>query len=79
MDDNQFKKFIKSMKEMGLKRKPKDRSTFPLDFLVFYKGFELNFEFLTDNLTFYFANYKEGEAEKRILREIKKKIEAAIN
>ena len=48
MDVKKFKKFIKSMEEIGLKRR------------------------------IYFANCKEGESEKRILREIKEKIENII-
>ena len=37
LNKEQFYKFINSMKKLDLKRKPNDESSFPLDFIVFYK------------------------------------------
>ena len=38
MDNNKFKKFINNLsKNTDLKRVPKDKSAFPLDFKVIYK------------------------------------------
>lgn len=85
MDDEQFKKFVKSMPSIGLKRKPKDKSKFPLDFVVYYKhGYTLNFEYLSGNLHFYLISDKDRKIGKTIkddrliLSEIKKKIKIAI-
>ena len=73
------------MEEIGLKRKPKDKSAFHLDFVVYYKkSFKLNFEYLSGNLHFYLIsdkNLKTGKSIKngqQILSEIKKKIEAVV-
>lgn len=91
MNEFQFNKFLKSMASIGLKRKPKDKSTFPLDFVVYYKNaYILNFEYLSGKLEFYvtgkFKNDKESlfktaEAmakQQSILPEIKKKIKGLI-
>ncbi len=85
LDDEQFKKFVKSMPEIGLERKPRDKSTFPLDFVVCYKGkYELNFEYLLGNLQFYLISNKDKKTgkliddDKPIILEIKKKIKNAI-
>lgn len=87
----QFYKFINSMKKLDLKRKPNDESSFPMDFVVFYKGrYILNFEYLSDSLEFYFIgkinNGKESyfKSDKEIgensflLSELRKKIEEAV-
>ena len=85
INDAQFKNFIKSMPSIGLKRKPEDKSTFPLDFVVYYDDrFKLNFEYLSGNLEFYLISDKDSKTgktiknDKSILSEIKKKIENAI-
>ena len=55
LNKEQFYKFINSMKKLDLKRKPNDESSFPLDFIVFYKDrYILNFEYLSGSLEFYF-------------------------
>ncbi|MBI1934852.1 hypothetical protein HYS31_00275 [Candidatus Woesearchaeota archaeon] len=85
VNDDQFKRFIKSMTSIGLERKPRDKSTFPLDFVAYYKDkYELNFEYLSGNLHFYLIGSKNNKTDNftkkeiGILQEIKKKIKAAI-
>ena len=84
MSSVQFRKFVGSMAGIGLKRKPKDKSHFPLDFVVYYKNrFTLNFEYLSGNLHFYLTSPKDKKTGKAIksdtpiLSEIKKKIKIA--
>ena len=64
MNKLQFNKFIKSMRDIGLERKPGDKSAFPFDFKVIYKNkFILNFEYLHDALIFYIIGIiKKGKA-----------------
>ena len=51
IDYNKFKKFINNLSKIDLKKYPKDKSAFPLDFKVVYKKkFILNFEYLSENL-----------------------------
>ena len=73
------------MSRIGLKIKPKEKSTFPLDFVVYYKnGYTLNFEYLSGNLHFYLISDKDRKTGKTIkddrliLSEIKKKIKIVI-
>ncbi|MBI4158824.1 hypothetical protein HY500_01040 [Candidatus Woesearchaeota archaeon] len=60
VNEKQFKKFISKIESMGLKRDLKDRSTFPLDFRVFYKKHILNFEYLKP-----FLEWNITESKKR--------------
>ena len=91
MEKSKFKKFINNMQRIDLKRMPKDKSTFPLCFAIFYKNkYILNFEYRSEFLEFYviglrendknryFKTTKEMEGYDDILAEIETKIKRGI-
>ena len=91
IEESKFKKFINNVQRIDLKRLPKDKSTFPLGFVVFYKNkYILNFEYRSELLEFYviglredsrnkyFKTTKEMEGYDDVLAEIETKMKKVI-